>query len=195
MKSSQPVRQEEDPLRDRLALDNACIVLLRGDITEARVDAVVNAANPTLLGGEGVDGAIHRRGGPRILEECQEIRLRLGTELPIGDAVITTGGDLPARHVIHTVGPRFGVDPNSSDLLAAAYRRSLEVAKENRLPVVAFPSISTGAYGYPTADAAEIALRTVRDCLSGPTPHATEVRFVLFSDRDLRIYAEALSQS
>ncbi len=160
--------------------------LIRGDITEAAVDAIVNAANSTLLGGGGVDGAIHRAGGPQILAECRKIG---GCE--IGDAVLTGGGNLPARYVIHTVGPIYrGGQNHEADLLASAYRRSLEVASDNRVATVAFPSISTGAYGYPIDQAAPIAIGTVRQYLS-QHPEIVFVRFVLFSEADLAIYRNA----
>lgn len=162
------------------------IELVRGDITRQATDAIVNAANSSLLGGGGVDGAIHRAGGPAILAECRALG-----GCRTGDAKITTGGRLPARHVVHTVGPVYrdgrGGEP---ELLASAYRRSLEVAAAHGLRSLAFPSISTGAYGYPVRDAARIALTTVADYLRG---HAEVelVRFVLFSESDLAVYQEA----
>src|SRR5262245_22182983 len=153
------------------------IELCLGDITQQAVDAVVNAANTTLLGGGGVDGAIHRAGGPAILEECR----RLGG-CPTGDARITTGGRLPARFVIHTVGPVYRDGQHGEPaLLASAYRRSLEVAVEHDLRSVAFPSISTGAYRYPIAEAATIALGTVSAFLDDHAGRLDLVRFVLFS--------------
>lgn len=166
------------------------LVLLRGDITEQAVDAIVNAANSSLLGGGGVDGAIHRRGGPAIREACEEIRRTEWPDgLPTGRAVITTGGDLPASHVIHTVGPVWrGGDHGEPELLANAYRNSLERAREHGVRTLAFPSISTGAYGYPVEDAARIALGTVRDVLEGAKDAFDEVRFVLFSEADLEAY-------
>jgi O-acetyl-ADP-ribose deacetylase (regulator of RNase III) len=169
------------------------LVLLRGDITRQRVDAIVNAANSSLLGGGGVDGAIHRAGGPAILEECKRIVARQGG-CAAGEAVITTGGHLPARFVIHTVGPFWsGGQRGEADLLASAYRSSLRLAAQHGLSSIAFPSISTGAYRFPLAPAAEIALRSVEAFLRGE-PHALrEVRLVLFSDRDLAAYEAALS--
>ena len=162
------------------------IELIRGDITEQDTDAIVNAANTSLLGGGGVDGAIHRAGGPAILSECR----RLGG-CATGDAKITTGGRLKARHVIHTVGPVYRDGKRGEpELLASAYRRSLEVASEHGLRRVAFPSISTGVYSYPVDDAARIALRTVADYLRAHDDIEL-VRFVLFSDRDLSVYQEA----
>jgi len=162
------------------------IELILGDITQQETDAIVNAANTTLLGGGGVDGAIHRRGGPVILEECR----RLGG-CATGDAKITTGGQLKARHVIHTVGPVYRDGRHGEpDLLASAYRRSLEVASKNDLRTIAFPSISTGAYGYPIRDAARVALRTVADYLRAH-PDIELVRFTLFSADDLATYQDA----
>ena len=167
----------------------ATLVLKRGDITKEKADAIVNAANRTLLGGGGVDGAIHRAGGPAILEECRTLG---GCET--GDAKITTGGKLPARHVIHTVGPVWsGGSRDEPDKLASAYRRSMEVASENGVKTIAFPSISTGAYGYPIEKAADIAVKTVAKYLE--EHHDIErVTFVLFSDEDLKVYEEALKR-
>lgn len=166
-----------------LALGHSRVELVRGDITAERTDAIVNAANRTLLGGGGVDGAIHRVGGPQILAECR----RLGG-CETGDARITTGGRLAARFVIHTVGPVYrGGDGGEPALLASAYRRSLQVAAENGLRSLSFPSISTGAYGYPIDDAARIALSTVADELER-SPGIELVRFVLFSAADLTTY-------
>ena len=139
------------------------IELVRGDITEQEVDAIVNAANSGLLGGGGVDGAIHRRGGPRILEECRALRAgALRDGLPTGKAVSTTAGDLKARWVIHTVGPVWSATEDRSELLASAYRESLRVAELLGARSVAFPAISTGVYGWPHDDAARIAVSTVR---------------------------------
>lgn len=166
------------------------LTLIKGDITEQAVEAVVNAANSSLLGGSGVDGAIHRAGGPQILAECREIRARQGG-CPTGEAVITTGGNLPAGYVIHTVGPIWtGGNSNEPELLRRAYFNSLSLASRRGIRSVAFPSISTGAYGYPIRPAAEIALRTVLEYLDDQD--FAEVRFVLFSDRDLGIYEEVL---
>ncbi|MBF6185715.1 MULTISPECIES: O-acetyl-ADP-ribose deacetylase [Nocardia] len=153
------------------------IELVRGDITEQRVDAMVNAANSSLSGGGGVDGAIHRRGGPSILAECRELRAtRYPDGLPTGQAVATTAGELPARWVIHTVGPVWSARQDRSDLLASCYRESLRVADELGATTVAFPAISTGIYGWPMDDGARIAVETVR-----ATATAVEtVRFVLF---------------
>jgi O-acetyl-ADP-ribose deacetylase (regulator of RNase III) len=153
------------------------ITLVRGDITEQRVDAVVNAANSSLLGGGGVDGAIHRRGGPAILAECRALRAATFPDgLPTGQAVATTAGDLPARWVIHTVGPVWVGSPDRSDLLRSCYLRSLEVADEIGAASVAFPAISTGVYRWPIEDAARIATEAVRAARTA----VAEVRFVLF---------------
>ncbi len=156
----------------------AQITLVQGDITEQQVDAVVNAAHSSLLGGGGVDGAIHRRGGSAILAECRELRVgRYRDGLPTGQAVATTAGDLPARWVIHTVGPVYTESEDRSELLASCYRESLRVADELGAQTLAFPAISAGIYGWPLPDAARIALRTVRE-----TPTSVrEARFVLFS--------------
>jgi O-acetyl-ADP-ribose deacetylase len=156
----------------------AQIVLIQGDITEQHVDAVVNAANSTLLGGGGVDGAIHRRGGPSILAECRQLRAsRYPNGLPTGQAVATTAGDLPARWVIHTVGPVYSDSEDRSELLASCYRESLRVADELGAQTLAFPAVSAGVYGWPLDDAARIAMSTVRDT---PT-RVREARFVLFT--------------
>jgi O-acetyl-ADP-ribose deacetylase (regulator of RNase III) len=166
--------------------------LIRGDITQQRVDAIVNAANSSLMGGGGVDGAIHRAGGPAILDECRRIVDAHGS-LPAGEAVITSGGRLPARHVIHTVGPRWrdGAHGEASTL-ARCYRNSLALAAREGLSSVAFPSISTGAYGFPVDQASVVAVRTVVDTLRAGSP-VRLVRFVLFSDADLEAYRRALA--
>lgn len=166
------------------------LVLEQGDITKVEADAIVNAANSSLMGGGGVDGAIHRAGGPAILDDCKRIVAQRG-RLPAGQAVITTGGRLPARHVIHTVGPRWrGGGHAEAETLASCYRESLELARRHGLRRVAFPSISTGAYGYPVAEAAAVALAAVREALAS-APGIDEVRFVLFSETDYRAYREA----
>jgi len=165
--------------------------LTRGDITRERVDAIVNAANSSLMGGGGVDGAIHRAGGPAILDECRRIVEARGP-LPAGEAVITTGGRLPARRVIHTVGPRWrGGDRGEAATLASCYRNSLALAAREGLSSVAFPSISTGAYGFPVDEASGVALEAVADALRAGSP-VRLVRFVLFSDGDLDVYRRAL---
>lgn len=178
-------------LPNEMDIGTSKLRLVQGDITHQRVDAIVNAANSSLMGGGGVDGAIHRAGGPAILEECRRIVQRQG-RLPPGRAVITTGGRLPARYVIHTVGPIWrGGARGEPETLASAYRESLALAVKNGLSTVAFPSISTGAYGYPVAQAAEVALRTVVRFLREGTP-LTEVRFVLFDSRTYDAYVSAL---
>lgn len=154
------------------------ITLVQGDITEQQVDAVVNAANSSLLGGGGVDGAIHRRGGPAILAQCRELReARYPDGLPTGEAVATTAGELPARWVIHTVGPVYAKSEDRSGLLASCYRESLRVADDIGARSLAFPAVSAGVYGWPLDDAARIALRTV----AAATTSVREARFVLFS--------------
>jgi O-acetyl-ADP-ribose deacetylase (regulator of RNase III) len=156
------------------------ITLAQGDITRESVDAIVNAANSSLLGGGGVDGAIHRRGGPAILEECRELRAsRYGKGLRTGQAVATTAGDLDARWVIHTVGPVWSAGEDRSGLLASCYRESLRVADELGARTVAFPAVSTGIYGWPMDDGARIAVETVR----AADTSVQEVRFVLFDER------------
>ncbi|MEU9861274.1 O-acetyl-ADP-ribose deacetylase [Streptomyces sp. NPDC047971] len=155
------------------------LVLVLGDITEQRVDAIVNAANSSLLGGGGVDGAIHRRGGPEILAECRALRAgHFGKGLPTGRAVATTAGRLDADWVIHTVGPVWSRDEDRSESLASCYRESLRVADELGARTVAFPAISTGVYGWPMDDGARIAVETVRGAETG----VEEVRFVLFDE-------------
>ena len=174
-----------------LAINKTRLSIVQGDITGQAPDAIVNAANPSLMGGGGVDGAIHRAGGPAILEECRQIRAERG-RLPTGEAVITTGGKLRARHVIHTVGPVWhGGTRGEADLLASAYRESLKLAVERGLKSISFPSISTGAYGYPVEPAARVALQTVIDFLSQDESLA-EVVFVLFDSATHRIYSESL---
>ncbi|MFG1696728.1 O-acetyl-ADP-ribose deacetylase [Nonomuraea sp. NPDC049309] len=153
------------------------LTLVQGDITEQQVDAIVNAANSSLLGGGGVDGAIHRRGGPEILQECRKLRAgRYAGGLPTGRAVATTAGRLPARWVIHTVGPVYSRSEDRSHLLASCHVESLRVADELGAESVAFPAISTGIYGWPVGDAARIALDAVRSAGTS----VREVRFVLF---------------
>jgi O-acetyl-ADP-ribose deacetylase (regulator of RNase III) len=180
---------------DRLEIGGATIVLLQGDITEQDVDAIVNAANSRLMGGGGVDGAIHRAGGATILEACQQIReTDYPDGLPTGETVVTPAGKLPARHVIHTVGPRYRDGRhNEDDLLADAYWNSLLRAVELGCRSIAFPSISTGAYGYPIKDAAAVALTMAADFLYDHPDELAEVRFVLFSDADLGTFRDALS--
>ncbi len=172
-----------------LQVGRARIELVQGDITQQDTEAIVNAANRALAGGGGVDGAIHRAGGPEILAECRKLG---GCET--GDAKITTGGRLKARYVIHAVGPVYRDGKHGeAELLASAYRRALEVAAEHGVKTVAFPSISTGAYGYPIEEAAPIALRTVCHTLER-LPAIELVRFVLFQPKDLHVYEQALAQ-
>jgi O-acetyl-ADP-ribose deacetylase (regulator of RNase III) len=164
-------------------------VLVRtGDITTLTVDAIVNAANPTLLGGSGVDGAIHRKGGPEILAECRELRrASYPNGLPTGDAVITTGGRLPARCVIHTVGPVWGQSQNSAEQLASCYRRSIGLADLRALHEIAFPAISTGAYGYPKDEAARVASAAIGAALK-TARSVTRVHLVFFTPADASIF-------
>jgi O-acetyl-ADP-ribose deacetylase len=164
------------------------IEVLQGDITEQAVDAIVNAANGSLMGGGGVDGAIHRAGGPAILEECKRVRANQYPDgLPTGEAVATTAGDLPARWVIHTVGPVYAKSEDRSGLLTSCHVESLRVADELGAHSVAFPAISTGVYGYPLDEAAPLALAAVRDA----DTRVQEVRFVLFDERALRAFRSA----
>jgi O-acetyl-ADP-ribose deacetylase len=168
------------------------IALVQGDITGQDVDAVVNAANSKLMGGGGVDGAIHRRGGPAILEECRRIRAeRYPDGLPTGQAVATTAGDLPARWVIHTVGPVYAKREGRSGLLASCHVESLRVADELGARTVAFPAISTGVYGYPVEEAAPVAVRAVL----GAETDVAEVRFVLFDRATHDAFQEALGDA
>ncbi|MET9073248.1 O-acetyl-ADP-ribose deacetylase [Streptomyces sp. NPDC004232] len=162
------------------------ITLVQGDITRQSADAIVNAANSSLLGGGGVDGAIHRRGGPAVLEECRALRAsRYGKGLPTGRAVATTAGALDARWVIHTVGPVYSAGEDRSELLASCYRESLRVADELGARTVAFPAISAGIYGWPMEDAARIAVKTVRAARTS----VEEVRFVLFDEAAYEAFA------
>lgn len=178
----------------RITVNQARLSIRQGDITHQSTDAIVNAANSSLMGGGGVDGAIHRAGGPAILEDCKKIVARQG-RLPTGRAVITTGGNLPAKHVIHTVGPVWhGGTHGEAELLESAYRESLKLAAENNLTSVSFPSISTGVYGYPVEQAAGVALRAVTAFLrEKPTP-VKEVVFVLFDAVTYGAYVAALQE-
>ena len=175
-------------------INQAKLRIIQGDITEQATDAIVNAANSSLMGGGGVDGAIHRAGGPAILEECKHIVVKQG-RLPTGKAVITTGGNLKAGYVIHTVGPIWhGGGEGEAELLASAYKESLKPAAENQLASIAFPSISTGAYGYPLDRAARVAIGTVVAFLRQGVTSLREVVFVLFDSQTLRVYTSALKE-
>lgn len=163
------------------------VEVLQGDITKVRADGIVNAANEGLRGGGGVDGAIHRAGGPAIMAECRKIG-----RCPTGSAVVTTGGDLPAEYVIHTVGPVWGGgDGRERDLLRSAYQSSLKLANERGLASIAFPSISTGVYGFPIEEACSVAVEAVLDHLGGTTT-LNKVIFVLFSKADYDVYVSRL---
>jgi O-acetyl-ADP-ribose deacetylase (regulator of RNase III) len=170
---------------------NSKIKLVKGDITKIEADAIVNAANSSLLGGGGVDGAIHRAGGQAILDDCVAIRNRQGG-CKTGEAVITTAGKLPAKYVIHTVGPVYSGDKAEKErLLANAYRNSLQLAVENNVQTIAFPGISTGIYHFPKPKAAEIAVATVHDFLN-QNESITQVIFVCFDDENYNLYANLL---
>ena len=179
---------------NELVIGNTKIVLLQGDITKQETDAVVNAANSSLMGGGGVDGAIHRAGGPTILEECKKIISRIG-KLEPGKAVITTGGNLTAKYVIHTVGPVWhGGRYNEPDILASAYNESLKLAVGYKLGSISFPSISTGAYRYPVNEAAKLAIKTVVDFLRSNNTPVKEIVFVLYDAGTYRAYSTALEE-
>ena len=175
-----------------MKINQTTLALVRGDITRERVDAIANAANEGLMGGGGVDGAIHRAGGPAIMAECSAIRAKQGG-CPTGQAVITTGGNLSAKYVIHTVGPIWrGGTAGEAELLASCYRESLGLAVEHSIKTIAFPSISTGVYGYPVAQAAVVALNAVKQFLEAHDGLA-EVRFVLFDYATYGAYENALA--
>lgn len=168
-------------------IGSATVTVIQGDITKEKVDAIVNAANTTLLGGGGVDGAVHRAGGPAILAECK----KLGG-CATGDAKITTGGNMPARHVIHTVGPVYRDGKHGEpELLASCFRRSMEVATQNGLKSIAFPAVSCGVYGYPLSDAAQVAVETVAAFLEESSGIET-VRFVMFTTDTYEAFKEAV---
>lgn len=175
---------------------NAIVQLIKGDITEVEADVIVNAANSSLMGGGGVDGAIHSKGGPKILEECKRIRATEWPDgLPTGKAVITSGGNLKAKYVIHTVGPLWlGGFHVEAELLKQAYRNSLKLAVAKGIKSIAFPSISTGAYGYPIEEASRIAVKTVKEFLE-KEERLEKVIFVLFSERDLNVYSDAAKKA
>jgi O-acetyl-ADP-ribose deacetylase len=178
-------------MQKEFKLEKATILLVQGDITNMETDAIVNAANSSLMGGGGVDGAIHRKGGPRILEECKKIRATTWSQgLPTGKAAITEAGNLKVKHVIHTVGPIWrGGNHSESELLKQAYQNSLKLAATEGLTTIAFPSISTGAYRYPIENAAKIALETVKEFIENQDK-LKEVIFVLFSKNAFEVYAE-----
>lgn len=177
-------------MEEKFRIGQTTLKLVVGDITEQKTEAIVNAANSGLRGGGGVDGAIHRTGGPEIMEECRKIG-----GCPTGDAVITTAGNLPADRVIHAVGPRYrGGDAGERELLASAYRRSLEVAAERGIRTIAFPSISTGAYGYPIDEAAEVALKTINNYIEDHHDAFDSITLVLFSESDYKHYLNAARQ-
>lgn len=177
------------------SVGEAKVRLIKGDITDQATDAIVNAANSSLMAGGGVDGAIHRKGGPEILKECKRIRQEKYPDgLPTGQAVVTTGGNLQARHVIHTVGPVWhGGSRGESKLLASAYKNCLSFAIKNGLKTIAFPSISTGAYGYPVEKAAIVSLNALKEFLE-EFNHLDEVVFVMFSEEDLETYQHVASR-
>ena len=171
----------------KVTVNQSILEIVQGDITEQDTEAIGNAANSALAGGGGVDGAIHRAGGPAVMAELRA-RYR---GCPTGSAVITKGGNLKAGYIIHAVGPRYSGSLKDPGLLAGAYRKSLELCTENKIPSIAFPSISTGIYGYPVGEAAPIALETVRDYLK-THPEIKLVRFVLFDPATYRAYEDAL---
>jgi len=175
-------------------VNQARLTITQVDITRQPTDAIVNAANPGLMGGGGVDGAIHRAGGPAILADCKQIVARQG-RLPTGKAVITTGGNLKAKQVIHTVGPIWhGGNRGEAALLESAYRESMKLAAEQKLTSISFPSISTGVYGYPVAEAARVAINTVVSFLTGQVTPVKEVVFVLFDPATYQVYSSALEE-
>ncbi len=177
-----------------VSINDTRLSIIQGDITRQTTDAIVNAASSSLMGGGGVDGAIHRAGGPAILEECQQIVSRQG-RLPAGKAVITTGGKLKAKFVIHTVGPVwYGGNQGEPELLANAYQQSLQMAAENNLSSISFPAISTGAYGYPVAEAARVALSTAFSFIKEGKARIKEVVFVLFDSPTFESYSSVFRE-
>ena len=173
----------------KVIINHSTLELSQGDITQEETEAIGNAANSALAGGGGVDGAIHRAGGPTIMAE---LRAKY-KGCPTGSAVITTGGNLNARYVIHAVGPRYSGTARDVELLASTYRKSLELCTEHKISSIAFPSISTGIYGYPVEEASRVALKTVRDYLKGHSDIKL-VRFVLYDSGTYRAYEEALKE-
>ncbi len=179
---------------NELTIGKTRISLIQGDITKQATEAIVNAANSSLMGGGGVDGAIHRAGGSAILDECRQIVSRIG-RLDTGKAVITTGGDLKAKYVIHTVGPVWhGGNRGEAELLSSAYRESLKLATDYKLKSISFPSISTGAYGYPVSEAAEVALETAIAILRDGLTSLQEVVFVLYDSMTYQTYSTKLTE-
>ncbi len=176
----------------QVQINRSILQIVQGDITVQNTDGIVNAANSSLMGGGGVDGAIHRAGGPEILAECKKIVVKQG-RLPTGEAVITTAGKMPSKYVIHTVGPVYCGRGNEPQLLKNTYFHSLSLAVEKKLGSLSFPSISTGVYGYPVAEAAKIALRTVVEFLR-EIEQIKLVRFVLFDDRTFSAYQKVLNE-
>lgn len=179
---------------DEMIVGETKISLIQGDITKQETEAIVNAANSSLMGGGGVDGVIHRAGGPAILDECRQIVSRIG-RLDTGKAVITTGGNLKAKYVIHTVGPVWhGGNRGEPELLASAYRESLKLSTERKLRGISFPSISTGAYGYPVAEAAKVALDAVVAFLRDKSTSLENVYFVLYDSKTHQVFSERLAE-
>lgn len=178
-----------------IIINQTNLMLVQGDITKQNTDAIVNAANSNLMGGGGVDGAVHRAGGITILEQCKLIVAKQG-RLPAGKAVITSGGNLPAKYVIHTVGPRWqGGNNNEAYLLASAYRESLKIAEEQKLGSISFPSISTGAFRYPLQPAAKVAVNAVTSFIKEKAVSLKEVRFVLFDAGTYVVYLNVLQEN
>jgi O-acetyl-ADP-ribose deacetylase (regulator of RNase III) len=173
----------------KATVHQSTLEIIQGDITQQDTEAIGNAANSALAGGGGVDGAIHRAGGPTLMAELKAKY----KGCPTGSAVITGGGNLKAKYVIHTVGPRYSGSPKDPELLSSAYRKSLELCTQNKISSIAFPSISTGIYGYPVEEASRIALKTVLEVLK-EHPEIKLVRFVLFDSNTLRVYEEALKE-
>jgi O-acetyl-ADP-ribose deacetylase (regulator of RNase III) len=173
----------------KATIHQSTLEVVQGDITQQDTEAIGNAANSALAGGGGVDGAIHRAGGPSIMSE---LRTRY-KGCPTGSAVITGGGNLKAKYVIHAVGPRYSGSPKDPELLSGAYRKSLELCTQNKISSIAFPSISTGIYGYPVQEASRVALKTVMDYLKNH-PEIELVRFVLFDSRTFDVYKESLKE-
>lgn len=173
----------------KATVQKSILEIVRGDITQQDIEAVGNAANSALAGGGGVDGAIHRAGGPTLMSELKAKY----KGCPTGSAVITSGGNLKAKYVIHAVGPRYSASPRDPELLSSAYQKSLELCTQNKISSIAFPSISTGIYGYPVEEASRIALKTIMDYLKNH-PEIKLVRFVLFDSNTFEIYQEALKE-